>query len=135
MTQSLRSIEVATEIANLFDPGFFDDRMLSDVASIIDRALAAPADERDACEGVGVFLFGGAFEPVAWFKYADQAERWGQDNYFGRWLTWRSIPPRFVPLTPEEEAECKRKAEEWAAKVRVKEGAIETSSQSGDTPP
>jgi len=34
----------------------------------------------------GVWIMDGHSEPIALFEFAEQAEEWGRDNYFGEWL-------------------------------------------------
>jgi hypothetical protein len=57
---------------------------------------------------------------VAWFADFDEAARdWCSFNHFGKWLVWAATTPEIIPLTPEEQADCDRRADEMLAKLRV----------------
>lgn len=62
--------------------------------------------------GAGVYVNG---RPVAWFATFDQAASdWCTENYFGRWLIYKSTAPMPVPKTKEELEDIqKRAAELW----------------------
>jgi hypothetical protein len=67
--------------------------------------------------GVAVLVDGAV---VAWFADFDDAARdWCTENHFGRWLLWGASVPEIIPLTPEELADCDRRADEMMAKLRV----------------
>jgi len=40
----------------------------------------------DKIKMYGVWVVDGHSEPIALFEFAEQAEEWGRDNYFGQWL-------------------------------------------------
>jgi len=55
-------------------------------------------------------------EVVAWFAtFTEEAREWCTENYFGRWLAWRSKPPEIVPLTEAEYDEAMRRGKELAS--------------------
>jgi hypothetical protein len=60
---------------------------------------------------------------VAWFsEFTEEARDWCSENYFGRWLTWRSKPPEIVPLTHEELKQAEAKAAELAEFFKCDDG-------------
>lgn len=57
---------------------------------------------------------------IAWFhNFDDAAQEWCAQNYFGQWLAWQAKSPELIPLTAEQDAECKRLAEELCSKLNV----------------
>ena len=55
---------------------------------------------------------------VAWFaEWNETVEEFVREQWFGKWLTWRAIPPELVPLTAEEEEKCMAEAKELSARI------------------
>lgn len=60
----------------------------------------------------GIWILGHDSYPVALFRYQEQAESWGQENYRGQWLM-KKIDMELPPLITEDEwKEAEKAAEE-----------------------
>lgn len=65
-----------------------------------------------------VYIMGHDAWPVAIFRYAEQAEQWGRDNFFGQWLTKQVQLELPRLMTKQERGEAMKRAEEILKKLK-----------------